>query len=480
MIQEISTGNQFTVYNDSFSEFARDDSGENVKEAFLSLLQGLVGMMPQSADALTNIDAPRQAIIRSAEESVKEKTNQSFEKSTSDQAKASKDDNQQTKNETSSKLVETQKSEKTDAPKSNSVEVNNVVEQDQNNIQEKAQPQAESLVSKPIKDIVTQIKEVAQDLNQKLERSSEQQNQSPESLPVQEIVRDNSAQTQVAEYNNSNKNLSQDKLSQTLESSVKEKLDGSKSSLNQTLVANDDSGDEISKVIFDLLANTNHITSNNSVPSSGANPQLNSMQLSGALRVNDGNASLNSLLNLKSDVDLNLLSAKGLKENSASQARFQKVMEGAESKQKSYVDKVKEVLERAAMTKTTDSVRVKINPEHLGEIVVKISQKNGEIFARLTPDSKEVEQTLRTKSHELVGVLQNLGFKPEDVHVSIGSEQSEFGMFSGGTSNKESGSKGSQSGSRGVFNGRNEVGIEATLNSFPKNSAGVEESGWVA
>jgi hypothetical protein len=90
------------------------------------------------------------------------------------------------------------------------------------------------------------------------------------------------------------------------------------------------------------------------------------------------------------------------------------------------IDKVKAVIEQAAVNKTNDSITVKIDPPHLGELTVKVSEKKGQIYAKITPESKEVEEVLRSQARELSLVIQALGYKEEDVEVSIGTATPDF------------------------------------------------------
>lgn len=112
------------------------------------------------------------------------------------------------------------------------------------------------------------------------------------------------------------------------------------------------------------------------------------------------------------------------------------------------VDKVKEVVEQAAINKSNDSITVKVDPPHLGELTVKVSEKKGQLYAKITPESKEVEDILRSHSREISGVIQALGYKEEEVQVTIGSATSQF---------HNAFSEGGHSGGdlRGFFGGQN-------------------------
>lgn len=143
------------------------------------------------------------------------------------------------------------------------------------------------------------------------------------------------------------------------------------------------------------------------------------------------------------------------------------------------IDKVKGVLEQAAINKTNDTITVKVEPANLGELTVKVSEKNGQIHAKITPESKEVEDILRSQSRELSMVIQALGYKEEDVQVSIGSASPDFySSFSqsGGFSAEYGGlNKQAQKAGLASRNGGKESGIN-----IDNNLTSEDLVGWIA
>ena len=144
-----------------------------------------------------------------------------------------------------------------------------------------------------------------------------------------------------------------------------------------------------------------------------------------------------------------------------------------------FIDKVKEVLEKAAAKRENDTISIKVDPPHLGEIKVKVSHKNGEIYTKLTPENKEVEQVLKSQSHELNAILQGLGFKAEEVHVQIGSESVSQFPHAPNLSNENGTNLFQRKGGSKNLHGKN--GVAELLGSGVNDSNAVmNESGWVA
>lgn len=143
------------------------------------------------------------------------------------------------------------------------------------------------------------------------------------------------------------------------------------------------------------------------------------------------------------------------------------------------IDKVKAVIEQAAVNKTNDSITVKIDPPHLGELTVKVSEKKGQIYAKITPESKEVEEVLRSQARELSLVIQALGYKEEDVEVSIGTATPDFYRAFSHHDSANSGFSNSNSGlnkSRfGVLGNSEQTGIN-----IDNNLTSEDLVGWVA
>jgi flagellar hook-length control protein FliK len=150
------------------------------------------------------------------------------------------------------------------------------------------------------------------------------------------------------------------------------------------------------------------------------------------------------------------------------------------ARQEAIINQINKLLDRAAQAKDGSSFTVKIQPEELGEVLVKVTQRGDQLFARIVPEHKEVEQTVRVGINELVSQLINSGFRAENIHVSVGKESSETALFNGKFSNfsnllgnhSDQGARGEQKGSGGHGSRLS----EGTVRGEPK----AEESGWVA
>ena len=95
------------------------------------------------------------------------------------------------------------------------------------------------------------------------------------------------------------------------------------------------------------------------------------------------------------------------------------------STQEKTVEKIKELLQTAAQQRQGNSLVMQLDPPSLGAITVKITQKGNHVFARLAPESPEVEAMLRGRVNELMHVVGTSGLKSDQVHISIGKERSE-------------------------------------------------------
>lgn len=143
------------------------------------------------------------------------------------------------------------------------------------------------------------------------------------------------------------------------------------------------------------------------------------------------------------------------------------------------VEKVKEVLRQAAEKKPGNTLVVRLDPPELGKLTVKVAHRDGQIFARIIPESSEVENMLRTRVTEMSQVLSSFGLHLDDVHVSIGAEHSETEMFqfSDFLQGRENGHN-----KEAYAEGREARAFESQLPGLPQKSvlAANELAGWVA
>jgi flagellar hook-length control protein FliK len=185
----------------------------------------------------------------------------------------------------------------------------------------------------------------------------------------------------------------------------------------------------------------------------------------------------------KSDSDINNILGLNLKGNlekssneKSSVAAFTR--RGVASQE--FIDKVKAVLEKAALNKQNDTISIKVDPPHLGEVTIKVSQKNGEIHAKLSAENKEIEAILKSQSSELNGILQSLGFKSNEVHVQIGSTEmsADFSSLKDLNYDKDQ-SNFQEKNLKTANSGRSDIS-DLVGNGVIETKNMVQESGWVA
>lgn len=99
------------------------------------------------------------------------------------------------------------------------------------------------------------------------------------------------------------------------------------------------------------------------------------------------------------------------------------------SRQEQIINQILKLVDQAAKLKDGSSLTLRIKPEELGEVLVKVSQRGDQLIARIVPEHKEVEQTVRAGINEVVAQLVAAGFKPENIHVSVGKEMTESESF---------------------------------------------------
>ena len=104
-----------------------------------------------------------------------------------------------------------------------------------------------------------------------------------------------------------------------------------------------------------------------------------------------------------------------------------------ESTQTKVIAKIQRMIESAARTRYGNQMVVRLDPPELGAVTVKLTQRSDQLFARIIPESPEVEAVIRNRVGDISQVLAAAGIKPENVHVSVGGEQPshELGGFRG-------------------------------------------------
>ncbi len=160
----------------------------------------------------------------------------------------------------------------------------------------------------------------------------------------------------------------------------------------------------------------------------------------------------------------------------------------AQSEQEKVVEKVKELLKNASAARNGNTLVVRLDPPKLGSMTMRVTHKDGQVYARIVPDSQEVEDTLRNRIPELMQVLSQAGMRADDVHVSIGHERSESEMYQfseffnqSGFSKEQAKSEREKQGSKSDASGsavQGDAGVDITMTSSQQQS--VESGAWVA
>ncbi|MBP9837622.1 MAG: flagellar hook-length control protein FliK [Proteobacteria bacterium] len=143
------------------------------------------------------------------------------------------------------------------------------------------------------------------------------------------------------------------------------------------------------------------------------------------------------------------------------------------------VEKVKELISQASKSKDNNTLTLKLDPQDLGKITVKVTQRDSQVFARVIPENKEVEQYLREKASELHSVLTSVGFKADQIHISFGGEKSEAESYN--FQNYFNGQRGFEDNKSANFSYQSEHGNAKNMISvIEKKNINVEDLGWVA
>jgi hypothetical protein len=92
------------------------------------------------------------------------------------------------------------------------------------------------------------------------------------------------------------------------------------------------------------------------------------------------------------------------------------------------LERVETALKEAARTRDGKTISLKLDPANLGQVKVDVSLREGALHARVTPQNKEVLQSLREHAHELQGALRRLGLNVERVTVQVVGESFQQSM----------------------------------------------------
>jgi flagellar hook-length control protein FliK len=486
MIHEISNTTHSTPYQDSDME-KKAGEGENVKEAFVALLQGILGILPGNKGVAEVVDAPKMTDERKKEEeSNKETQEDSSREAEVSSARTEKtqtfDGTSKTKNENVSSHKENDLPEKLKTVKNEATEEKSTNHTARSLKEESADTSHTSLkvnTEHMQKSERVEIKAFSEKFSTATEHSEAAKSPSNVQGEARELhneyrqsdeghIASSNGQAQAKERNHVSGEMHktfQDiakHLDMVLPDEKPEvKNDIAKAVLNM-LVA--DTQEAASSVLEEYLTQQNHMS-----------PLLS---LAGILQEYQA-ADTKSLSGVKSDTGAMTTIGKGVSDKMQSLTRVLRAEAGAEARQQTYVEKVKEVLARVAQSRTSDSVTVKIDPPHLGEVTVRVVQKGKEVYAKLSADSSEVEQVLRTKMNELNNILQNLGYKADQVHVTIGTDAQETPFFSNAFSGGRQEGWGTREEKR-KFVMQGESGTTASGLTTAIHANRMIEEGWVA
>jgi hypothetical protein len=149
--------------------------------------------------------------------------------------------------------------------------------------------------------------------------------------------------------------------------------------------------------------------------------------------------------------------------------------------QQKIVDQIRTVVQDAKNAAPAGKLVFRLDPPELGAVTVKISQRGDQVFARIIPESSEVEGALRERAREIVNLLAGSGVKSENIHLSIGRESADPGNWSPftpdrGTEHQSGRRESSSSGSPSSY-GWQQFGAPQQSE---KQLASREAGGWVA
>jgi flagellar hook-length control protein FliK len=439
----------------------------DAKEAFLSVLQGLVGFLAPTPNIQTNIPQVKIAKLEVREKEVqKEEQNYYSEDVDSRQSLNEEGDIQTSENNNLDLSADVNKNATDEAVKLSGAKSNNETKEEvvaEVVVQAKTD---QSVEENQTQVIVQQIvnKEVVQDTTseEKNKLNAEQNAISTEFVAENNIEIAKNAENTALEVTKVQKKVVsetpvEEQVLESYEAQTDVSLQGNEANLDpkstvkvlNAKVQKDDSGrsleDEIEVSYFNarelMKASQDNFAPSVDKPLVG--PVLNAkdslgikvlgeMALQAAFRGQSNldfgaNSNFSKGSNIKLDQNQGMIqSSKPVLEKNSSEKVINNSFHARTAQAQVMIDKVKAVIEQAAVNKTNDSITVKIDPPHLGELTVKVSEKKGQIYAKITPESKEVEEVLRSQARELSLVIQALGYKEEDVEVSIGTATPDF------------------------------------------------------
>lgn len=195
------------------------------------------------------------------------------------------------------------------------------------------------------------------------------------------------------------------------------------------------------KEIAAPLVELNQTNSTKTLDSPGSSSKANSSAQAGAIRVNF--SELSQATSVKPPAESQVSGSKSAAvqeigaltpmaaagDKTAALAKGKALSTLAQSRQQEIIQQLKDALKTASKTRDPNTIVLRLNPPELGNMTLRLTQKDESLYARIIPDSPEVEAVLRARSTELTQVLNQAGLKASEVHVSIGRERSETEVF---------------------------------------------------
>ena len=189
-------------------------------------------------------------------------------------------------------------------------------------------------------------------------------------------------------------------------------------------------------------------------------------------RAGDGSDGQFKMLNFGNfGLEAEMKKAGGAKDQAAGAKKL------SESVQAKIVARIQAALDDAAKNRDSNTMVVRLDPPELGAMTVKVSYRSDQLFARIIPESQDVEAVIRSRVSELSQILANSGLKVENVHISIGQERSESETFKFSESFNRSDNRG-----LGGEAGANDMPGDAEKNLLDRTYSDdtLESYGWVA
>jgi hypothetical protein len=90
------------------------------------------------------------------------------------------------------------------------------------------------------------------------------------------------------------------------------------------------------------------------------------------------------------------------------------------------LEKLEQALPSIVDPKEATTLSVRLDPPSLGSVSVEVTIRDGELHARLAPESPQVAVIMRERSHELHAALRKMGLSLDEVRVSIEHSSHSF------------------------------------------------------